>query len=69
GLVASRITDVAGASEIFLGGWVTYSNEAKGRELGVREESLERYGAVSAVVAGEMAEGARRRAGADWAVG
>ncbi|KRO61868.1 MAG: hypothetical protein ABR82_00495, partial [Verrucomicrobia subdivision 6 bacterium BACL9 MAG-120507-bin52] len=57
GLVASRITDVAGASEIFLGGWVTYSNEAKGRELGVREESLERYGAVSAVVAGEMAEG------------
>ena len=69
GLVASRITDVAGASEIFLGGWVTYSNEAKGRELGVKEESLERYGAVSAVVAGEMAEGARRRAGADWAVG
>jgi len=68
GLVASRITDVPGASEIFLGGWVTYGNEAKVRELGVREESLAKYGAVSGAVAGEMAEGARRRAGADWAV-
>ena len=38
------------------------------RELGVKAESLERYGAVSGVVAGEMAEGARRRSGADWAV-
>ena len=68
GLVANRITDVPGASEVFLGGWVTYANEAKVRELGVKEESLARYGAVSAAVAGEMAEGARRRAGADWAV-
>jgi nicotinamide-nucleotide amidase len=68
GLVASRITDVPGASEIFLGGWVTYGNEAKVRELGVKEESLAKYGAVSGAVAGEMAEGARRRAGADWAV-
>ena len=68
GLVASRITDVAGASEVFMGGWVTYSNEGKMRELGVKAESLERYGAVSGVVAGEMAEGARRRSGADWAV-
>jgi nicotinamide-nucleotide amidase len=68
GLVASRITDVPGASEIFVGGWVTYANEAKVRELGVRKESLARYGAVSAAVAGEMAEGARKRAGADWAV-
>ncbi len=68
GLVASRITDVPGASDIFLGGWVTYANEAKVRELGVREETLKKYGAVSAAVAGEMAEGARKRAGADWAV-
>ena len=68
GLVASRITDVPGASEVFLGGWVTYGNEAKVRELGVREESLAKSGAVSALVAGEMAEGARKRAGADWAV-
>ena len=51
-----------------MGGWVTYSNEGKMRELGVKAESLERYGAVSGVVAGEMAEGARRRSGADWAV-
>jgi len=47
---------------------VTYANEAKVRDLGVKEESLQKYGAVSAAVAGEMAEGARKRAGADWAV-
>jgi len=68
GLVANRITDVPGASEVFVGGWVTYSNEAKVRELAVSEESLKKYGAVSAAVAGEMAQGARKRAGADWAV-
>jgi len=68
GLVANRITDVPGASEVLLAGWVTYSNEAKVRELGVREESLKKYGAVSAAVAAEMAAGARRRSGADWAV-
>lgn len=68
GLVASRITDVAGASEVFLGGWVTYSNEAKMRDLGVKEETLAKYGAVSGAVAAEMAVGARKRAGADWAV-
>ena len=68
GLVASRITDVPGASEVLLAGWVTYSNGAKLRELGVREESLKKYGAVSAAVAAEMAEGARKKAGADWAV-
>ena len=68
GLVASRITDVPGASEVLLGGWVTYSNEAKVRDLGVLKESLKKYGAVSAAVAAEMAQGARNRTGADWAV-
>ena len=68
GLVANRITDVPGSSDVFVVGWVTYANEAKVRELGVKEESLQKYGAVSAAVAGEMAEGARKRAGADWAV-
>jgi nicotinamide-nucleotide amidase len=68
GLVANRITDVPGASEVFLGGWVTYSNEAKVRDLEVSEDSLRKYGAVSAAVAGEMAQGARKRSGADWAV-
>jgi len=68
GLVASRITDVPGASEVFGGGWVSYSNDAKVRDLGVSEDSLRKYGAVSAAVAGEMAQGARNRAGADWAV-
>ena len=68
GLVANRITDVPGASEVLFAGWVTYSNEAKVRELGVREESLKKYGAVSAAVAAEMAEGARKRAGVEWAV-
>lgn len=66
--MANRITDVPGASEVFLGGWVTYSNEAKMRDLGVKGETLAAYGAVSGAVASEMAVGARKRAGADWAV-
>ena len=61
GLVANRITDVPGASEVLLAGWVTYSNEAKVRELGVREESLKKYGAVSAAVAAEMIRLSARR--------
>ena len=53
GLVASRITDVAGASEIFVGGWVTYSNESKARELGVKRESsgeLNKYGTTMSLM-------------------
>ncbi len=60
GLLASRITDVPGASEVFLAGYVTYANRAKESALGVPRTLLETHGAVSETVAAEMAEGARR---------
>lgn len=68
GLVSARLTDVPGSSDVFLGGIVSYSNEAKVRLLGVPAEVLERHGAVSAETAEAMAEGARRTLGADAAV-
>lgn len=68
GLVANRVTDVPGASEVFTHGFVTYANEAKSGLLGVREDSLAAHGAVSEAVAREMAEGALRASGADIAV-
>jgi nicotinamide-nucleotide amidase len=68
GLVSARLTAVPGASDVFLGGVVAYSNEVKLRELGVPPEVLERHGAVSAEAAEAMAEGARTELGADVAV-
>jgi nicotinamide-nucleotide amidase len=68
GLVASRITNVSGSSEMFRYGWVTYANEAKTAELGVSKELLEKHGAVSPEVAQAMAEGALQKSGADLAV-
>jgi nicotinamide-nucleotide amidase len=68
GMVAHRITDVPGSSEIFRYGWVTYANEAKMAELGVPADLLEAHGAVSAEVAQAMAEGALRSSGADLAI-
>ena len=68
GLVACRITDVPGSSEVFTHGFVTYSNEAKSQLIGVSEETLAANGAVSLEVAGEMAMGALRVSGADVAV-
>ena len=68
GYVANRITDVPGASAVFLSGMVTYSNDAKQKLLGVREETLAKHGAVSEAAAREMAEGARARFGADYAI-
>ena len=62
GLIADRLTNVSGASNVFLTGYVTYSNESKVRLLGVREETLAKHGAVSEEVCREMAEGARRHA-------
>jgi nicotinamide-nucleotide amidase len=68
GLVAARLTNVAGASASFVGGVVAYADEVKRAELGVPDELLAAHGAVSAEVAEAMAEGARRRLGADAAV-
>ncbi len=68
GLVSARIVDVPGASKVFLEGLVTYSNGAKIRRLGVSEETLARFGAVSAETAREMAEGLLKSSGADIAV-
>jgi len=69
GCLAHRVTNVPGASAVFLGGLVTYSNEAKQKFLGVRTETLAAQGAVSEAVAREMAEGARRHTGSDYALG
>lgn len=68
GLIAHRVTNVAGASRVFLAGFVTYSNEAKQKSLGVRSATLAEHGAVSEPAAREMAEGARRETGADYAI-
>ncbi len=66
GMIASSIVDVAGASACFGEGYVTYSNQAKEKNLGVLHESLTLYGAVSPETAREMAEGVRNRAEADF---
>lgn len=68
GMVAAAITDVAGSSDIFERGFVTYSNRAKQEMLGVRPATLDAFGAVSEEVAQEMAEGARKAAQATAAV-
>ena len=68
GLCAARLTDVAGSSAVLLGGVVAYSNAAKQALLGVDEALLVAHGAVSEAVAQAMAEGVRRRFGADRAV-
>lgn len=68
GMVAAALTDIAGSSDVFERGFVTYSNEAKRELLAVAEETLARYGAVSGETAGEMALGALARSRADIAV-
>lgn len=65
GLIASRITDVAGSSEYFLEGVIVYSNQAKKDLLGVREETLSEFGAVSEQTVRQMCEGIRRLSRAD----
>jgi nicotinamide-nucleotide amidase len=68
GLVAARLTSIAGSSDVFRGGVVAYANDAKVEQLGVPAGTLERHGAVSAETARAMAQGARARLHADVAV-
>lgn len=68
GLIAERITEVAGSSSYFIEGAVTYSNDAKIRTLDVKPETLAEFGAVSSQTAEEMAGGMRKRAGTDFAL-
>lgn len=68
GTIASKFTAMAGASAYFLAGVVAYANSAKSNILGVNGEDIAREGAVSKIVAQQMAEGIRRVAGADYAI-
>lgn len=65
GMVGASLTDVAGSSDVYLGGWVTYSNELKQSEVDVRAATLGAHGAVSRETAAEMARGGLARSGAD----
>ncbi len=68
GLVASTLVNVAGASEVFNEGYITYSNESKQKILGVKKKTLKKEGAVSEACAAEMAKGAAKTAGARAAI-
>jgi nicotinamide-nucleotide amidase len=69
GLLAKMLTDTPGSSSYFRCGWITYSNEAKIRDLGVPAGQIADYGAVSEQVAESMARGARKKAGTDFSIG
>lgn len=69
GKLASAIVDVADASKIFDGSFITYANEAKMKYIGVLPETIEKYGVVSEQVAGEMARGTALEMGVDVAIG
>ena len=66
--MAARLINYPGISSVFMEGIISYSNQSKVRLLGVKPETLEKYGAVSEEVAKEMAEGVRRSAGTDIGV-
>ncbi|ATD54037.1 nicotinamide-nucleotide amidohydrolase family protein [Clostridium chauvoei] len=68
GLVAGKLISYPGISEVFKEGAITYSNEAKMKRLGVKAETLEKFGAVSEETAKEMAEGIAREAETDISV-
>ena len=63
GMVAAKLISYPGISKVYLEGAITYSNEAKMKRLGVRKETLDKYGAVSEQTAKEMAEGILRESG------
>ncbi len=69
GLLGKCITDVSGASAVYPGGVISYSNAVKAAVLGVNEDDLRTFGAVSEPVARQMAEGVRKVIGADFGVG
>ena len=69
GKVGDWITEVAGSSDYYIGGVVSYSNDAKMKLLGVKKETLDAKGAVSEEVAIQMAEGVRKKLGADIGIG
>ena len=68
GLIAAALTEIAGSSDVFERGFVTYRDEAKAEDLGVSQESLAAHGAVSEAVAREMALGALRRSASEVSV-
>ena len=68
GLIANLITNIPGSSDVFQGSVVSYSNGIKMKLVGVKEATLEKYGAVSAQVAAEMAAGGRKSLGVDICV-
>lgn len=68
GMIAATLVNVAGVSDVFDAGFVTYANSAKHKLLGVDENALQTYGAVSRQVAQQMAEGVAKQAGAQAAV-
>ncbi len=68
GLIASMITEISGSSDIFNGSVVTYSNKVKTQELKVKEETLEKYGAVSIEVVSEMLDGVVNKFDANLAI-
>jgi nicotinamide-nucleotide amidase len=68
GLLANRITNVPGASEVFLAGYICYANQAKIKMLDVDSQLIEKHGAVSEEIARELSEHARARAGSDYAL-
>lgn len=68
GLIASKITEISGSSDIFRGSIVTYCNEIKEQELGVKKETMIKYGVVSVEVVDEMLDGVLKKFNATYAI-